>query len=340
MKLMLRSQLVGRQNIRMSEVEIPTPSPGEVLIKVSYAGICGSDLHRYNCDWELEKPMTLGHEASGVVALTGKNVSNLKEGDMVAIEPVIPCLKCKFCLRGQYNLCSDLKIIPLHMPGAFSEYIVFDSIFSHKLPKEIDLQTAALAEPLAVALHAVEQSDPKPEKTALVLGTGAIGLFTIACLKAYGITDIIATDISQKRLETAKIFGACQTVNVNGIDVKTVLDELTNGFGADIVIEASGNKQSAAATPYYVSRGGVIVQVGVVNCDVPLNYPVLINKEATLKQSYKYVNNFPTALMLLNEYPNIFKKIITHVFPIHRLPEALDFSLNNAAECIKTIISF
>lgn len=340
MRTMLMSQLIGKRKIVINEVEIPSPGADEVLIKVSDAGICGSDLHRYNCDWKLEKPMTLGHEASGTVFLSGKNVSHLKEGDMVVIEPIIPCLKCKFCLRGQYHLCPNLKIIPLHMPGTFSEYVVFASEFCHLLPGNYDMELAALAEPLAVALHAVEQSDAKPGKIAAVLGSGTIGLMTIMCLKAYGVTDIIATDISQNRLEMAKTLGAYQTINVKNNDVKTVLSELTKGCGADIVIEASGNIRSAMITPFITSRGGIIVQVGVLNGEVPLDYPTLLHREITLRQSYKYVNNFPTALKLLDKYSHIIKKIVTHRFPFHKLSEALEFSLNNPEECIKTMIKF
>jgi len=302
-------------------------------------GVCGSDLHRFNCDWPLTAPLTLGHEAVGVVEAVGRSVLDLAVGDAVVIEPAVPCRRCAFCLEGRYNLCRGLKSVPLQIPGAFAEYIVFDAGFTYRLPKGIDPHTGTLTEPLAVALRGIEQAEAKPGRTAAVLGVGVIGLLSVMGLRAYGVTDIIAADFAANRLRAAESAGATHMIDLTGAGLVGSVEALTSGKGVDIVIEASGNAKSAAATPLIVAPGGVIVQVGVVPGEVQLDFGELLRKEAVLKQSFKYRNNFQTALSLIQAGLPV-ESLITHTFPFERLEEALAFTMDHPGECLKTLIVF
>ena len=337
---MITSVLEAKRHITFVEGSIPEPDEGEALVRMSYVGVCGSDLHRYNCDWPLVKPLTIGHEPSGVVAAVGGGVTHLKEGDEVTVEPAKPCLKCRLCLNGRYNLCRDVIAVPLDMPGAFAEYLLFDASFVYKLPTGVNLQTGALTEPLAVALHALEQTGARPGRTAAVLGTGVIGLLCVMCLKAYGVIDIIAVDVLENRLLAARNAGASHTVNIKSSEVLDAVNEITGGSGVDIVIEASGNVDSVMNTPYLAAHAGTIVQVGAVSERVPIDYAELMRKEAVIRHSLKYCNNFNTALAMLKAGSVPADSIITHVFPFDRLNEALSFTMDHPEQCIKTLISF
>ena len=195
--------------IEIEEVPIPSPGPAEVLVKIK--SVCGSDLHYYTHGkigaYVVEKPIILGHEASGEVVAVGKDVTRFKIGDRVTMEPGIPCRKCEFCKTGRYNLCPDVAFMATPpYDGAFTEYIVSPEDFTFKIPDTMSFDEAALMEPLAVGVYACERSALRPGMTAAVLGLGPIGMVVAQAAKAYGASRVIGTDVVDYRLTQAKRF--------------------------------------------------------------------------------------------------------------------------------------
>ena len=198
----------GPLKMEWEERDIPIPGPGELLIKLEYVGVCGSDLHFYSdgrlANWVPDGPLVLGHEPGGVVVEVGPGVEGFAVGDRVALEPGVPCGHCEDCLKGHYNLCQHVKFmaIPGERDGVFSEYCTHAASMTFHLPDNVSTMEGALMEPLAVGMHACELSNAKIGQSAVVLGCGCIGLVTIMSLRARGITEIYAADILELDIAT------------------------------------------------------------------------------------------------------------------------------------------
>lgn len=207
---------IGKMNL--VERPIPKPQKNEVLVKLEYVGICGSDLHYYEHgrigDYIVKPPFVLGHEASGIIVEIGENVKNLKLGDRVALEPGKTCGNCEFCKKGLYNLCPDVVFFATPpVDGVFQEYVAHEAALCFKLPDNMTTLEGALIEPLAVGFHAAIQGDAHLGQTAVVMGAGCIGLVSILALKARGVNNIYVVDIIEKRLEKARELGATGIIN-------------------------------------------------------------------------------------------------------------------------------
>ena len=189
--------MTGIEKLEFTTREIPSPKPRQVLIKLDYVGLCGSDIHFYqkgrNGDAVVVPPFVLGHEPGGIVTAVGENVTSLKPGDAVAIEPGVPCKSCAFCLEGKYNLCQDVAFYACPpTDGAFCEYVVHDAAFCHKLPDNIGTLEGAMIEPLAVGFNAANIVNAKPGKTAAVFGCGCIGLCSLLALRYMGVSRVFS----------------------------------------------------------------------------------------------------------------------------------------------------
>lgn len=237
----------GVGKMGFTERPIPTPKDDEVLVKLEYVGICGSDLHYYEHgrigDYIVEPPFVLGHEPGGTVVEVGKDVKHLKVGDRVALEPGKTCGHCEFCKTGRYNLCPDVIFFATPpVDGVFQEYVAHEAGLCFKLPDNVDTMEGALIEPLAVGFHAAKQGGAAMGQTAVVTGSGCIGLVTMMALKALGVDKVYVVDIMQKRLDKAIELGA--TGVINGREKNTVeeLLKLTNGRGVDLAIDTSGHR--------------------------------------------------------------------------------------------------
>ena len=201
-----------------TERPIPVPQDNEVLVKLEYVGICGSDMHYYETsrigDFVVEPPFVLGHEPGGVVVGVGKDVTHLKVGDHVALEPGKTCGKCKFCREGKYNLCPDVVFFATPpVDGVFQEYVAHEAALCFKLPDNVSTLEGALIEPLAVGFHAAKQGGAQAGQTAVVFGAGCIGLVSMMALKACGVSRVYVVDIMEKRLEKAMELGADGVIN-------------------------------------------------------------------------------------------------------------------------------
>lgn len=228
-------------DIRYTDMEKPTPKANEVLVKVKYTGICGSDIPRVNGNACHFFPIVLGHEFSGVVEQTGSEVTRFAPGDRVAGVPLVPCMKCPDCQRGDYSLCKHYSFIGSRQNGSFAEYISVPETNLVKFDETVDFIKGASFEPATVALHGLERTGYKGGKTVAILGGGNIGLLTMQWAKIFGAAKLVVFDINPQRLELAKKLGADEGINTleDGFMGKALA--LTGGAGYDYVFETAGN---------------------------------------------------------------------------------------------------
>jgi len=231
----------AKEDIRCEEIEKPVPGAGQVLIKVKYTGICGSDIPRVNGDACHFYPNVLGHEFSGVVAETGPDVQGIKTGDHVSGVPLVPCLTCSDCQKGDYSLCRHYSFIGSREFGSFAEYVVVPEKNAVKYDDNISFEQGAFFEPSTVALHGLRRLDYKGGGTVAVLGGGTIGMFTMQWAKIFGAAKVVVFDIAEERLAMAARLGADAGIDTRNADFISQAMELTDGKGFDYVYETAGN---------------------------------------------------------------------------------------------------
>ena len=231
----------AREDIRFEDIEKPVPGEGQVLIKVKYTGICGSDVPRVNADACHFFPNVLGHEFSGTVEETGKGVVSLKAGDRVAGVPLIPCMICEDCQKGNYSLCKHYSFIGSREFGSFAEYVVVPEKNAVKFDDEVSFEQGAFFEPATVALHGLKRVPYEGGKMVAILGGGTIGMFVMQWAKIFGAAEAVVFDIEPSRLELGKRLGATAGINTLEKDFMAQAMELTEGRGFDYVFETAGN---------------------------------------------------------------------------------------------------
>lgn len=336
--------MLGIGKMGFEERSIPVPKDDEVLVKLEYVGICGSDLHYYEQgrigDYIVEPPFVLGHEPGGTVVEIGKNVTNLKVGDRVALEPGKTCGHCEFCRTGRYNLCPDVIFFATPpVDGVFQEYVAHEADLCFKLPDNVSTMEGALIEPLAVGFHAAQQGGAHMGQTAVVTGAGCIGLVSMMALKALGVTTVYAVDIMEKRLKKAMELGATGTVNGKEADTVSRIMELTEGRGCDLVIETSGTEICARQGIEMLTKGGTLVQVGYSasgNMNLPMG--MVLDKEITIKSVFRYRHIYPMAIQAVAEGKVNLKGIVTNIFELDDIQNAMDSSVNNKADIVKAVV--
>lgn len=326
------------------ERAIPVPKDDEVLVKVEYVGICGSDLHYYEQgrigNYIVEPPFVLGHESGGVVVEVGKGVTHLKVGDRVALEPGKTCGQCEFCRTGRYNLCPDVVFFATPpVDGVFQEYVAHEAGLCFKLPDNVSTLEGALIEPLAVGFHAAKQGDAHLGQTAVVTGSGCIGLVSLLALQALGVSTVYVVDIMQKRLDKAMELGAAKTINGKEVDAVEKVMELTRGRGCDLVIETSGTEICARQGLEMLVKGGTLVQVGYsASGDMNLPMGLVCDKEITIKSVFRYRHIYPLAIQAVADGKVNLKGIVTNTFELDDIQNAMDSSVNNKADIVKAVI--
>ncbi|EPR11930.1 NAD(P)-dependent alcohol dehydrogenase [Ruminiclostridium papyrosolvens] len=336
--------MTGINKMEIRDIEVPKLREKDVLVKLEYVGICGSDVHYLEHgkigDFIVNGDFILGHECAGTVVEVGSGVQNLQVGDKVALEPGITCGQCEFCKTGRYNLCPDVEFLatpPYH--GSLMNYIAFPENMCFKLPNNITTKEGALVEPLAVGMHAANQGDVKLGSSVVILGAGTIGLVTLLACKANGATDITVVDVIPKRLEYAKKLGATNTINAAETDVFAEIDKLTDKKGVDVVIETAGSARTISQTPYLVKNGGNIVLVGLAPQDIiEFNFAKIMAKEATIKSVFRYKNIYPIAIKAISKGIIDITGIVTHEFDFDDVAHAFDYVINNKQDVVKAVI--
>lgn len=231
----------AQKDIRYEEIETPSPKAGEVLIQVKYTGICGSDVPRVNGTACHFFPNVLGHEFSGTVVETGEGVTSLKVGDRVAGVPLVPCMKCPDCQRGDYSLCKHYSFIGSRQFGSFAEYVAVPERNAVKFGDEVSFEQGAFFEPATVALHGLQRTPYRGGGSVAILGGGTIGMFVMQWAKIFGAKDAVVFDIAPERLELGKRLGATAGINTLEPGFMDKAMALTNGRGFDYVFETAGN---------------------------------------------------------------------------------------------------
>lgn len=336
--------MLGIGKMGFEERDIPKVKENEVLVKLEYVGICGSDLHYYETgaigDYVVESPFVLGHEPGGTVVEVGKNVKNLKVGDRVALEPGKTCGHCEFCKTGRYNLCPDVVFFATPpVDGVFQEYVAHEAALCFKLPDNVSTLEGALIEPLAVGFHAAIQGDAHLGQRAVVMGAGCIGLVSMMALKARGVSEVYVVDIMEKRLDKALELGATGVINGAKEDVLEKVNELTDGAGMDLVIETAGTEITTRQAIHMAKKGSNIVLVGYSKSgEMTLPMSLVLDKELTFKTVFRYRHIYPIAIDAVAAGKVNLKGIVTDIFGLDEAQKAMDYSVNNKADIVKAVI--
>lgn len=331
--------------VTIQERPLPLFGSTDVLVKVAYVGICGSDMalfaNGYIGTSIVKEPMVLGHEASGVVVGIGSAVNHLKVGDRVALEPGIPCGSCQFCVEGRYNLCPRVFFwasLP-NTEGALQDFVRHPAAFCHQIPDSMTLVEAALVEPLAVAFHAVRQAQVRVGDRALVLGAGAVGLLTMLTLKAAGVAEVTLVDLMENRRANAVRLGA------RALDPET-LDEVQQTFSSNpesaphIVFETAGSQETMDRAIALARRGGTVVFVGYTKDGrADLNVNLLIDKELTLKSVFRYRNCYPAAIAAAANGLIPLKEVASNIYPFEQVQQAMALAIGSKNVVTKAVIA-
>lgn len=316
--------------------------PDDVRIKMHTIGICGSDIHYYQYGaigpFVVTEPIILGHEGSGTVIEVGKKVRHLKVADRVCMEPGIPELNSKATLLGIYNLDPAITFWgtpPIH--GCLRETVVHPAMFTYKLPENVGYSEGALVEPLAVGLHAARKARIKPGDVALVTGAGTIGLVTAMAALAGGCSKVIITDIIQQKLDLASRFGMVP-VNVTRQNLNDIVSGITDGWGVDVVFEASGNEAAISRIFEPLCPGGRVVFIGMPVSPVPIDIVSAQAKEARIETIFRYAHVYPRALSLMESGKVNVKPLITERYKFEESIEAFEYAVNPKPTTVKVVI--
>lgn len=328
----------------IEERRIPESGPGQVLVRVRAAGICGSDLHGFQglIPQRRVPGLVMGHEGAGEVVALGPGVSRLSRDMRVAIDPQIVCGTCTHCTRGWSNLCTNKKIIGSSMlgklDGCFAEYIVIPERNAHVLPENVSFSEAAMVEPLSNALHAVGRAKPDLGDTMVVLGAGTIGLSVIAAAKAAGADMVVAVDLSSYRLQVAQTLGADRTINATDQDPVETVRDLTGGEGADMVVEAVGIAGTYQQAVSMVRQHGKLVALGIVDEMVSFLMRSLVFGELTVFGSTAFTCEPDRALRMIASGHIDVTPMITHRFSLDKAQEAFELLDRGEENAIKVLL--
>ncbi|PWX48243.1 alcohol dehydrogenase [Clostridium perfringens] len=334
----------GIGKMDLIERDIPIVKENEVLVKLDYVGICGSDLHYYENgrigDYIVEPPFVLGHEPGGVVVEVGNKVKHLNIGDRVALEPGKTCGHCEFCKTGRYNLCPDVIFFATPpVDGVFQEYVAHEADLCFKLPENVSTLEGALIEPLAVGFHAAIQGGARIGQTAVVMGAGCIGLVSMMALKAMGVSNVYIVDIMEKRLEKALELGATGIINAKEKNAIEEVMKITNNNGCDLVIETAGTEITTVQAIHMAKKGSNIVLVGYSKSgEMTLPMSLVLDKELTFKTVFRYRHIYNMAIEAVASGKVNLKGIITNEFDLDDVQKAMYYSVNNKADIVKAVI--
>lgn len=335
--------LKEKNHLTITDVDIDEPvGLDDIRIKVHTVGICGSDVHYYQYGrighFEVKEPMVLGHEASGTVIEVGRNVKNLKVGDRVCMEPGVPDMNSRATLLGMYNLDPAVRFWatpPIH--GCLRETVVHPAMFTFKLPDNVGYSEGALVEPISVGLQAVKKAAILPGDVAVVTGCGTIGLVTAMVAMASGCCKVIITDMIQPKLDLASRLGMV-AVNIAKQDAKEVVDRITNGWGADVVFEASGSQTAVLKVCDTLRPGGCVVFIGMPVEPTPMDIVAAQVKEARIETVFRYAHVYPRVLGLMESGKINVKPLITDRYKFEDSIKAFEYAVHPRPTSVKIII--
>jgi erythritol/L-threitol dehydrogenase len=341
----------GPEDYRLAELPVPRPGPGEVLVRVEAVGICASDLKCYHGAAKFwgdahrpawaETQVVPGHEFVGRVEELDEEAAahwGIAVGDRVTAEQIVPCGKCRYCLRGQYHMCAPHGMFGFKRatPGGMAEYMVFPvQALVHKMSGDLPAHQAAFVEPLSCSLHAVERADIQFEDVVVVAGCGPIGLGMVAGAKAKGAAKVVALDAVASKLELAKLSGADVTLNITSDDVAGVVRGLTGGYGADVYIEGTGHPSAVGQGLDLLRKLGTYVEYGVFGSEASVDWSIISDdKELDVRGAHLGPHTWPAAIRMLESGVLPMDRICSHQLPLSRFQEGLDL-VGSGAQSVK-----
>ncbi|WHH59099.1 alcohol dehydrogenase catalytic domain-containing protein [Petroclostridium sp. X23] len=337
---MLQALTTKAYTFELLDVPVPEAGDNQVLLEMKRVGICGSDIQVYHGKHKyMTFPIVLGHEISAVVMQAGKNVTNVKVGERVTIQPQIFCGECYPCQIGSYNVCQNLKVIGIHTTGACSDYFAVDASKVVKLPDDMDFDIGALVEPVAVGVHAAKKVGQIKGANVVVLGAGAIGNFTAQAAKALGAANVMITDVQDKRLELAKKGNVDYCVNTMKTGLADAIKENFGARGADAIIDCAAVKASIQQAIKSARRASKIIIVGNFKEPVEIEIPMLQRQEIDLISVMMYVReDYEDAVRLLGEGKINTEGIITNHFDLKQVKEAYEYIDEHMNDIMKVML--
>ncbi|MFF9409295.1 L-idonate 5-dehydrogenase [Streptomyces anandii] len=339
---MLGCVIHGQGDLRVEELPVPEPAPGQAVVAVRYGGVCGSDLHYWRHggvgDFRLREPMLLGHEVVGTVVSYGAGARGPAPGTAVAVHPATPCGVCPECSGGRRNVCRDTRYLGSaarfpHVQGGFAGQVAVPAEQLRALPDGLGPRRAALAEPLSVALHAVRRAGDVTGRHVLVTGAGPIGCLVVAAARAAGAARVTVTDLLPRALEYASAMGAGTVVRADDPDAAGWPDEV------DVAVEASGVAAGLGTCLRLVRRGGTVVQLGMLPPgQVPFAGNLVVSREIELRGAFRFDTEFDEALRLLAAEP-AFDALISAVVPVRDAESAFTLAADRTRSC-KVLLNF
>ena len=320
---------------------LPPMGDHDVLLRVKACAICGGDLHIFKGKHPLASlPVAIGHELSGEVVELGKSVSRVSPGDRVAVEPVIPCGKCHFCLRGEYHLCQDIRYQYSAGQGGFTPFFVVAENWVHRLPDFLSYEEGTLLEPLAVAVHAARRAQIEMGHTVAIFGAGGIGLLLLQVARASGCAKVFITDLSEHRLKTAEFFGVSLAIHPGKVDPVDEIFRETEGLGVDRSFEAVGLEKTLHQAAASLKKGGIAVLIGFFEDPHRVTFPVnlFVQREIQIRGSRGYCWDFQVAMEFIRNKKVKLKPLVSHQLPLEDLPRAFELLLDPKSQADKIVI--
>ncbi len=340
----MKASVCYKQNdLRTEDLPIPEISDNEVLIKMLACGLCGTDIQKIRGD-TVNKPTVLGHEVVGEIVKKGKNVSKFEIGDRVITAIHVPCFTCHYCNKGHYTICEQFRTNNID-PGGFAEFIRIPELhlnhLTHKVSNNVTDEEATLIEPIACCLHGLKQADIRPNDSVLIMGAGTIGILHAQLAKIKGANKVIVSDMSEFKLQKALNVGCDYAINIKEKNIIDEVNKITDGQGVDVIVIAAGVSSLVADAVNMVRRAGKIIVFSGFDKNklVTLDVSRFFKDEISIIGTYSVTPyEFPEALDLLEKRKLNTKEMITHVYPLKKLSEAIDISTNPEQPVLKVII--
>lgn len=339
---------------KLDEVAVPTPAAGEVLIRLDACGVCASDIKCYlgaplfwgdaHRKGYVQAPVIAGHELIGTVVALGEGAGErygLELGDRAISEQIVPCGSCRYCLNGKYWLCAVHDIYGFHTytQGGMADYMLFPArALNYKVPADLPISKAALIEPLACSMHAVERALIEFGDVVVIAGAGTLGLGMVACARLKNPGTLVVVDLNDKRLELARSLGADVTLNPNNVDVVQALREMTEGYGCDVYIEATGHPDAVNQGLHAIRKGGNFVEFSVMREPTTSDWTIIGDtKELNIYGAHLGPGCYPKVIDYLHRGLLKVDGIVTHQLPLERYQEGIDL-VASGRDSIKVLL--
>jgi L-iditol 2-dehydrogenase len=336
--------LTEYKKLQLTDMPRPEHGPTDLLIRVRACGICGSDVHGYDGSTGRRiPPIVMGHEASGVVEAVGSSVKGFKPGDRVTFDSTVSCGQCYFCRRGQINLCDNRSVLGVSTPdfrrhGCFAEYVTVPQNIVYHLPDQLSFEEAAMIEAVSVAVHAVNITPVSLGESAVVVGTGMIGLLVVQAAKLAGFDKVIAVDIDDKKLALARTLGATHVVNSKTSDAAAEIKKLTDGHGAHAALECVGATATVQMAIAAVRKGGTVTLVGNISPKIELPLQSVVSRQIRLQGSCASNGEYPECIAFMASGKINVKPLISATVPLDRGPEMFDRLYAHEPGLMKVIV--